>query len=54
MFPYEKHKETELWKKVDTILRELEENQDIELTTTRDYVIGYFCQQLTGSDIECL
>jgi hypothetical protein len=50
MFPYEDYKDTELWKKIDEILRELEENQDIKLTTAREYVVGYLCKRLTEAD----
>ncbi len=46
MFPYEKYKESELWMKLNDILEELEENQDIEITTHKDYVIGYLCENL--------
>ncbi len=47
MFPYEEHKKTELWEKIDNILLELEENQDITITTAREYVIDYFCKELS-------
>jgi hypothetical protein len=46
MSPYEKYKNSELWIKLNDILKELEENQDIEITTHRDYVIGYLCENL--------
>ena len=52
MFPYEKHRASELWEEIDKILSDLEENNDIELTTARQYVIGYFCEQLTKSRVE--
>jgi len=41
-----------LWSKIDKILLELEENQDIRITTAREYVIGYFCKQLAERDVE--
>lgn len=46
MSPYEEYKDSELWKKLDLILKDLEENQDIEMTTDKDYVIGYLCENL--------
>lgn len=51
MSRYDRFKGTELWKKIDEILAELEDNQDITLTTVRDYVIGYFCEQISTSSI---
>ncbi|MFZ1700754.1 MAG: hypothetical protein WAU71_08035 [Pyrinomonadaceae bacterium] len=41
MFPYEKYRNSELWNKIDEIVSELEENEDLELTTAREYVIGF-------------
>ena len=48
MFPYEEYRDTKVWKKVDNALAELEQNQDIVITTAREYVIGYFCQELAA------
>lgn len=47
MFPYEEFRNTALWDKIDQILTELEENEDIAITTAREYVIGYMCQQMS-------
>ena len=46
MDKYDEYITTDLWKSIDGILRDLEENQDIQITTTRKYVIGYFCENL--------
>ena len=46
MFPYEEYKNSELWQRIHKIVADLEENGDIELTTAREYVVGYFCKQL--------
>ena len=46
-----KYKDSELWQKVEKILAALEENQDIEITTVRDHVIGYFCQELNKIEL---
>ncbi len=43
---YDEYQNTNLWKKLDEILKDLEENSDIQITTKRDYVIGYLCQKL--------
>lgn len=52
MFPYEKYRNLELWNEIDRILAELEENSDIDITTAREYVIGYFCEQLSEVESE--
>lgn len=40
-----------MWVKIDEILTDLEENQDVEIRTVREYIIGYFCQELIASDV---
>lgn len=45
-FPYEKYRGTDAWKRLDIALGQLEANQDIELTTARELVIGYMCEAL--------
>lgn len=52
MFPYGEYRNTDLWAKIDQILTELEENNDIAITTAREYVIGYFCKQMSDTEIE--
>ena len=44
--PYRKYENTELWKMVDQIIDDLVENQDLEETTAREYIVGYFCKHL--------
>lgn len=39
-----------LWQQVDRAIAELEENDDLTITTSRPYVIGYICRALKGSD----
>ncbi len=46
MFKYQEYENTDLWKSIDHILEDLEENSDIQITTARKYVIGYFCETL--------
>lgn len=48
---YNQCRDGELWMKIDEILIDLEENQDIEIRTAREYIIGYFCQKLITSDV---
>lgn len=35
-----------LWPKIDSAIEELEENQDIEITTKRDLVIAFLVDRL--------
>ncbi|MGE6369886.1 hypothetical protein ACQKDB_12230 [Planococcus kocurii] len=44
--PYIKFEHTELWGKVNQIIDDLIENQDIEVTTKKEYVVGYICENL--------
>ena len=44
--PYTEFEGTALWKVVDAALAELEQNRDVKLSTTRDRVVGYLCQQI--------
>lgn len=48
--PYLEHEGTVLWQQVDRAIAELEENDDLTITTSRPYVIGYICRALKGSD----
>ena len=43
---YNEYKKDPLWEKIENILLELEENQDIEITTNKDYVIWYLVKNL--------
>jgi hypothetical protein len=44
--PYAAFEDSAIWRIVDKAIRELEENQDIELATARQYVIGLICERL--------
>ena len=44
--PYEKFENTNLWQVVEQSIFELEENQDLKLTTASEYVIGFICKKL--------
>ncbi|HET9431665.1 MAG TPA: hypothetical protein VFO70_10845 [Chitinophagaceae bacterium] len=41
---YKEYEETQLWKLIDKALDDLVENQDIELTTRKEYIFGYICK----------
>ena len=48
--PYAHYQTTEEWVIVERLLNSLIENQDIELKTTPEYVIGYLVQELRNKD----
>ena len=45
--PYEKYRNEKYWKIIDTAINELLENNDLEIKTHPDYVIGYLTKALT-------
>ena len=45
-FPYEKYRDGKLWKEIEKGLYDLKENQDIDITTEQDYVVGYLCKRV--------
>jgi hypothetical protein len=49
--PNSEYEQTQLWKTIDTAISTLEQNRDLELTTAREYVIGYLCQQLAARQV---
>lgn len=48
--PYENEKTSPYWDVVKNSLKELEDNQDIKITTLHYYVIGYLVKQLDKAD----
>jgi len=48
-YPYTEYENTPLWITVDKSLSDLEQNQDIKLSTPKEYVIGYICKSITES-----
>ena len=49
--PYLQFDKTPLWLAIDFAISELERNRGVELTTSRNYVIGYLCQQLSAKQL---
>lgn len=45
--PYKESEQTELWRIISQSIDDLEENQDINITTNKEYVIGYICKMIT-------
>ena len=48
---YVEFENTRLWRAVEEIVSDLEQNKDLQLMTIREYVIGYICQQLSSSKV---
>jgi hypothetical protein len=46
--PYKEFEGSDLWRAIDSELRALEKNRDIELTTAGEYVIGSLCKRLVA------
>ncbi len=49
--PYKEFEETMLWKTIKDGIVELERNRDVELTTAREYVVGFLCQKLIAQGL---
>lgn len=49
--PYTQYQSTEEWVIIEYLLKELENNQDIELKTAPEYVIGYLVEKLRNRDL---
>ncbi|MBU2714150.1 hypothetical protein [Zooshikella harenae] len=45
--PYEQYKNTELWQAIESAIKDLIDNKDIELTTNVEYVVGYVCKKVS-------
>ena len=46
--PYQIHEADPLWPVIDRALCDLSKNGDLQLSTAREYVIGYICQAVRG------
>ncbi len=51
IFMYKEYRKLKAWKIIEKVLEELEENQDIKITTMRDLVIGYIIKNLEKHDL---
>jgi hypothetical protein len=49
--PYEKLQSMPIWNLVDQAIAALLKNGDIELTTGREYVVGYICKTVVESSV---
>lgn len=48
--PYKEYENTHTWDVVQQTITELVENNDIELQTPIEYVIGYICRNLSSTE----
>ena len=48
-FPYSENQSSKEWNILEKAINELNENKDIQLTTSPEYVIGYITKQLSQS-----
>ncbi len=48
---YKQFEGTELWNVVSQCLDDLVENQDIDITTQKEYVAGYICKRINEMDV---
>jgi hypothetical protein len=46
--PFDEHRDSALWRAVAQIVTELVATREITINTAPDYVIGYFCRELTA------
>ena len=52
--PYEEYEAYKLWMNVKSSVEDLVENNDIELLTPIEYIVGYICKNISATDnIEC-
>lgn len=49
MHPYVKYEKTKIWEIVQKEIQELIENQDIELLTKMEYVVGSIVEKLINN-----
>jgi len=49
--PYEEYETSKLWEIVKSSIEELVENNDIELFTPTEYIVGYICKNISSTSI---
>ena len=45
--PYKDHENSRTWNVINKLIKDLVDNNDIELLTPKEYVIGYLCKGLS-------
>lgn len=49
--PYEEYKASRLWEFVKSSIEDLVEDNDIELFTPIEYIVGHICKNISSTDI---
>jgi hypothetical protein len=49
--PYPEFETTTLWAIVEKCITDLEDNSDVNITTRREYIIGYICKALSENGV---
>jgi hypothetical protein len=49
--PYREFEGTAVWREIDAAIGALEENRDVQLSTSRSHVIGSICKRLSDAGI---
>ena len=49
--PYKEYEASRLWEFVKSSIEELVENNDIELFTPIEYIVGYICKNISSTNI---
>ena len=49
--PYEEYETSKLWGLVKSSIEEVVENNDVELFTPIEYVVGYICKNISSTNI---
>jgi hypothetical protein len=49
--PYTEFENTPLWRVIKKAVRDLEKNQDLNLTARPEYIVGYICKQLKRREL---
>lgn len=47
--PYIEYENGKLWRLIKRLLRELEKNSDIKITTKNEYVVGFLCKAISNN-----
>lgn len=48
--PYEEYEASKLWMNVKSSVEDLVENNDIELLTPIEYIVGYICKNISSNN----
>ena len=52
--PYKEYENSKTWNAVACLIKDLVDNNDIELLTPKEYVIGYICKGLSKHSSKAL